>query len=82
MHRKNDAGHDLNGKKNSAQNTEIPPIIEIARNRIFASDGTINDARQRKPIVDPAHHGVLGFVGLCPGKAHRFCSTPLRQSRP
>ncbi len=41
-----------------------------------SADGAVDDARQRQPLVDPAHQRVLGLVGFGPGKAHSLTLSP------
>ena len=80
MHRKDDAGEDLDGQEDPGEDPEIPEIIEVARHRIAGTGRAIDEARERQALVEPLHHRVLGFVGLGPGKAH--LSLPLSRSRP
>ena len=81
MHRKDDAGHDLDGQENPGENSEIPEIIEVARHRIAGAGRAVDEARKRQALVQPLHHRMLGFVGLGPGKAH-WSASPLSRSRP
>jgi hypothetical protein len=69
-HRKDDSGQDLDHKEQSGEYPEIPPVIEVAGHRIATADRSVDEARKRQPLVDPAHERMLGFVGLGPGKAH------------
>ena len=70
VHRKDDAGDDLDGQSEAREDPEIPEIIEVARHRIAAADRSVDEPRQRQALVDPAGEAVLGFVLLRPGKAH------------
>ena len=74
MHRQDDAGDDLDRQEDPGEDAEIPQVIEVARHRIAAADRAVDEARQRQPLVEPAHERMLGFVGLGPGKAHRRSS--------
>ncbi len=69
-HRQHDAGDDLDGEEQAGEDAEVPPVIEVARNRITAADRAIDQARKRKPLVQPAHERGFRFVGFCPGEAH------------
>ena len=78
MHRQDDPGDDLDDQGKPGEDPEIPEIIEVARHRIAAAVGTVDQARHRQPLVEPAHERRLGFVGLGPGKAHAV--SPLNRS--
>ena len=74
MHRQHDAGDDLDGQEDAGGEAEVPPVIKVARHRVPATDGAVDDARKRQALVEPFHHRMLGFVGLGPLEAHfSFC---------
>jgi hypothetical protein len=81
VHRKDDARDDLDGQEDAGKNAEVPPVVEVAGHGITAADGTVGEARKRQALIEPAHDGMLGFIGLGPRKAH-FVLTPLRRSLP
>ena len=78
MHRQHDAGDDLDHQREPREDPEIPEIIEVARHRITAADGAVDEARHRQTLVHPLHERRGGFVGLGPGKAHGVSPQPIR----
>ena len=41
-HREHDAGDDLDRQEQAGEDTEVPPVIEVARNRIAAADRAVD----------------------------------------
>src|SRR3546814_8527394 len=48
MHGKNDAGDELNNQRNARENTEIPEIVQVPRDRVASTNSIIDQTRQRK----------------------------------
>src|SRR3546814_9648638 len=55
MHGENDAGDELNNQRNARENTEIPEIVQVPRDRVASTNGIIDQTRQRKAGIDPLH---------------------------
>src|SRR3546814_10057883 len=47
MHGENDAGDELNNQRNARENTEIPEIVQVPRDRVASTNGIIDQTRQR-----------------------------------
>jgi hypothetical protein len=47
VHRQNDARDDLDHQREAGEDPEVPEVVEVARHRIAAADGTIDQARDR-----------------------------------
>ena len=63
MHRQHDPGDDLHGQHQPGEDSEIPEIVEVARDRIAATERAINQARERQTLVEPATEVGLGLIG-------------------
>src|SRR3546814_1591800 len=59
MHGENDAGDELNNQRNARENTEIPEIVQVPRDRVASTNGIIDQTRQRKAGIDPLHERIL-----------------------
>ena len=77
VHRQDDAGDQLERQRKAGQDTEVPPVVKIARHRVAGAHGIIDEARQRQLLVQVPHQRRLGFVLLGPGKAHQADSCPI-----
>ncbi len=80
VHGEHDAGDQLDGQGQAGKHAEIPEIIEVAGDRIASAHRIVDEARERKPLVDPLHQRILGFVMLSPGKAHYLRPQPTRMA--
>gem|GEM_PF-5720181 len=70
VHGHDDAGDDLQAEAERGEETEVPEIVEVARNRITAADSVVDEARQGQPLIHPLHEGMAWGIFLGPGKAH------------
>src|SRR3546814_15681106 len=70
MHGENDAGDELNNQRNARENTEIPEIVQVPRDRVASTKGIIDQTRQRKAGIDPLHERILWGIVFSPGKTH------------
>src|SRR3546814_15223852 len=76
MHGENDAGDELNNQRNARENTEIPEIVQVPRDRVASTNGIIDTTRQRKAGIDPLHERILWGIVFSPGKTHDLLSQP------
>src|SRR3546814_7557478 len=76
MQGKNDAGDELNNQRNARENTEIPEIVQVPRDRVARTKGIIDQTRQRKAGIDPLPERILWDIVFSPGKTHDLLPQP------
>ena len=75
LHREDEAGHDHDDEHETSERTEVPPVVQVLRRRIFIRL-VMQVAEDRQTVVDPADDGVLED-----GSSHDSLSSLSRSSR-
>src|SRR3546814_19392399 len=63
-------------QRNARENTEIPEIVQVPRDRVASTNGIIDQTRQRKAGIDPLHERILWGIVFSPGKTHDLLPQP------
>ncbi len=76
IHGEHDAGHDHDDQRDAGERAVVPPVVQIARGRIF-DRVVVHHREDRQPRVDPTHdrigpdrcrHGWISF-----NRSSRWC---------